>query len=85
LGLLTEDEEGQDSSYCNSCIKIDPTFSKIDDKDLPEYIENQIKHFFEHYKELEEGKFVKVKGWEGKQGAVKKITESIQRFKGMSK
>jgi inorganic pyrophosphatase len=34
---------------------------------------------------LEEGKFVKVKGWEGKQGAVKKITESIQRFKGMSK
>jgi inorganic pyrophosphatase len=85
--LLTEDEEGQDSKVIATPVsKIDPTFSKIDDiKDLPEYIENQIKHFFEHYKELEEGKFVKVKGWEGKQGAVKKITESIQRFKGMSK
>ncbi len=72
--------------FATPVSKIDPTFSKIDDiKDLPEYIENQIKHFFEHYKELEEGKFVKVKGWEGKQGAVKKITESIQRFKGMSK
>lgn len=85
--LLTEDEEGQDSKVIATPVyKIDPTFSKIDDiKDLPEYIENQIKHFFEHYKELEEGKFVKVKGWEGKQGAVKKITESIQRFKEMSK
>jgi inorganic pyrophosphatase len=85
--LLTEDEEGQDSKVIATPVsKIDPTFSKIDDiKDLPEYIENQIAHFFEHYKELEEGKFVKVKGWEGKQGAVKKITESIQRFKGMSK
>jgi inorganic pyrophosphatase len=85
--LLTEDEEGQDSKVIATPVsKIDPSFSKIDDiKDLPEYIENQIKHFFEHYKELEEGKFVKVKGWEGKQGAVKKITESIQRFKGMSK
>ena len=85
--LLTEDEEGQDSKVIATPVsKIDPTFSKIDDiKDLPEYIENQITHFFEHYKELEEGKFVKVKGWEGKQGAVKKITESLQRFKGMSK
>lgn len=85
--LLTEDEEGQDSKVIATPVsKIDPTFSKIDDiKDLPEYIENQIKHFFEHYKELEEGKFVKVRGWEGKQGAVKKITESIQRFKVMSK
>ena len=85
--LLTEDEEGQDSKVIATPVsKIDPTFSKIDDiKDLPEYIENQITHFFEHYKELEEGKFVKVKGWEGRQGAVKKITESIQRFKGMSK
>ena len=85
--LLTEDEEGQDSKVIATPVsKIDPTFSKIDDiKDLPEYVENQITHFFEHYKELEEGKFVKVKGWEGKQGAVKKITESIQRFKGMSK
>lgn len=84
--LLTEDEEGQDSKVIATPVsKIDPTFSKIDDiKDLPEYIENQIKHFFEHYKELEEGKFVKVKGWEGKQGAVKKITDSIQRYKGMS-
>lgn len=85
--LLTEDEEGQDSKVIATPLpKIDPTFSKIGDiKDLPQYVEDQIKHFFEHYKELEEGKFVKVKGWEGKEGAVKKITESIQRYRGMEK
>lgn len=85
--LLTEDEEGQDSKVIATPLpKIDPTFSKIGDiKDLPQYVEDQIKHFFEHYKELEEGKFVKVKGWEGKDGAVKKITESIQRYRGMEK
>lgn len=85
--LLTEDEEGQDSKVIATPLpKIDPTFSKIGDiKDLPQYVEDQIKHFFEHYKELEEGKFVKVMGWEGKEGAVKKITESIQRYRGMEK
>lgn len=85
--LLTEDEEGQDSKVIATPLpKIDPTFTKIGDiKDLPQYVEDQIKHFFEHYKELEEGKFVKVKGWEGKDGAVKKITESIQRYRGMEK
>ncbi len=81
--LLTEDEEGQDSKIIAAPEpKLDPAFSKIDDvKDIPRYIQNQIMHFFEHYKELEEGKFVKVKGWEGAQLATHKIAESIQRYK----
>jgi inorganic pyrophosphatase len=48
---------------------------------MGEFIQNQIKHFFEHYKELEQGKFVMVKGWEGKQVAMNKINESIKRYK----
>lgn len=81
--LLTEDEEGQDSKVIAAPLpKIDPTFSGIDDvKDIPKYIQNQIKHFFEHYKELEQGKFVRVKGWEGTQVAMNKIAESVQRYK----
>jgi inorganic pyrophosphatase len=80
--LLTEDEEGQDSKVIATPIsKIDPTYSKANDiKDIPEYIKNQVEHFFEHYKELEQGKFVRVKGWEGKQGAMNKISEAIQRY-----
>lgn len=81
--LITEDEEGQDSKVIATPIpKIDPTFSEIEDvKDIPRYIQDQIKHFFEHYKELEQGKFVRVKGWEGKQAAMNKISEAIERFK----
>jgi inorganic pyrophosphatase len=85
--LLTEDEEGQDSKVIATPVsKIDPAFSKINDvKDIPEHIQNQIKHFFEHYKELEQGKFVKVKGWERKEIAMSKIVESIQRYKEKAK
>lgn len=80
--LLTEDEEGQDSKVIATPIsKIDPTYSKVNDiKDIPESVQNLVKHFFEHYKELEKGKFVRVKGWEGQQEAIKKISESVYRF-----
>ncbi len=40
----------------------------------------KISHFFEHYKDLEEGKWVKIEGWEGKEAAHKEILESIERF-----
>ena len=85
--LLTEDEEGRDSKVIATPVsKIDPAFSKINDvKDIPEHIQNQIKHFFEHYKELEQGKFVKVRGWERKEIAMNKIVESIQRYKEKAK
>ena len=33
--------------------------------DVPEYLKDQIKHFFEQYKALEKGKWVKVEGWAG--------------------
>jgi inorganic pyrophosphatase len=81
--LLTEDEEGQDSKTIAVPItKLDPSFSSVTDiSDIPKYISNQIKHFFEHYKELEKGKYVKVSGWEDKKMAKKKISEAIARYK----
>jgi inorganic pyrophosphatase len=41
----------------------------------------QIQHFFEHYKDLEKGKWVKVSGWGGPDEAKKEITDGIARFK----
>jgi inorganic pyrophosphatase len=81
--LLTEDEEGQDSKVIAVPItKLDPSFSGITNvNSIPEHIRNQIKHFFEHYKELEEGKYVKVKGWEDKEIAKKRICEAIYRYR----
>ena len=49
-------------------------------EDIPEHVLHTIKHFFEHYKDLEEGKWVKVEGWEGAAEAINEIQQSIQRF-----
>ena len=81
--LLTEDEEGQDSKVIAVPIsKLDPSFSNITNiNSIPEHIRDQIKHFFEHYKELEKGKYVKVRGWEDREIAKKRICESIDEYK----
>ena len=41
---------------------------------------NQIQHFFEHYKDLEPGKWVKVKGWGGVAQAHQEILEGIEAY-----
>ena len=50
--------------------------------DLPELLLKQIVHFFEHYKDLEAGKWVKIKGWEDAESARQEIVASIARFNG---
>ena len=39
-----------------------------------------IEHFFEHYKDLEKGKWVKVQGWEGPEAAKKEIMDGIANY-----
>lgn len=49
--------------------------------DLPEITIQQIQHFFEHYKDLETGKWVKVRGWGDAAAAEQMIVEAIERAK----
>jgi inorganic pyrophosphatase len=49
--------------------------------DLPKTLLDQIRHFFEHYKDLEPGKWVKVTGWGDVDEAKRLIVESIERAK----
>lgn len=49
-------------------------------EDMPPLLLHQIAHFFEHYKDLEEGKWVKVEGWAGTEAARQEILESIERY-----
>jgi inorganic pyrophosphatase len=81
--LLTEDEKGQDSKIIAAPLnKVDPSSSTITEvHNIPEYLCNQISHFFEHYKELEEGKYVKVLGWRDRESAKKKICDAMNRFR----
>src|SRR3990167_6100236 len=69
IGLLEmEDEAGIDAKVIAvPPLKVDPFFGRFKDlSEVDEATKNRIKHFFEHYKELEPGKWVKVKNWLGK-------------------
>jgi inorganic pyrophosphatase len=54
--------------------------SHQDVNDLPELLKAQIQHFFERYKELEAGKWVKVEGWGDKAAAEAEIKTSAERY-----
>ena len=48
--------------------------------DLPQTLLTRIEHFFTHYKDLEEGKWVRISGWADQQAAHAEIIQSIQRY-----
>lgn len=81
--LIMEDESGQDEKILAvPTAKLSKRFDKIQSyEDLPAITLDQIKHFFEHYKDLEPNKWVKVKGFEGPEMAKKLIVEAIERAK----
>lgn len=83
VGMLEmEDEEGIDTKFIAVIHpKLEPTFSNVKDiKDVPDYIKDKIKHFFEHYKELEKGKWVKVRNFLPKEEALKQMEEALKRY-----
>ena len=49
--------------------------------DMPKITQDQIRHFFEHYKDLEENKWVRVIGWGDAEEARRLILESIERYR----
>lgn len=65
--LITKDEKGFDEKIIavpSNSVSVE--YSNVNDiSDLPKLILDQIQHFFEHYKDLEKGKFVKVEGFKG--------------------
>jgi len=79
--LLMEDESGQDEKIIAvPSHKLSKRYDNIHDiTDLPEITVSQVKHFFEHYKDLEPGKWVKITGVEGADAARRLISESIDR------
>lgn len=84
LGMLQmTDESGVDAKLVAVAHdKICPMTSHMKSvDDVPEYLKDQIKHFFEQYKALEKGKWVKIEGWQGVDAAHKEITEGAANFK----
>lgn len=83
LGMLNmEDEAGEDAKLLAVPVnKLTPMYRNVQTPaDLPKILLDQIAHFFEHYKDLEPGKFVKVKGWENGDAARAEITQGVRRY-----
>ena len=83
IGMLaTEDEAGGDAKLIAvPKAKVDPAFAMVNSlDDLPEYLKNKIKHFYENYKSIEPGKWVKVTDWLSKEAAQKTVADCVQRY-----
>ncbi|QXP85234.1 inorganic diphosphatase [Methylococcus sp. ANG] len=83
IGVLKmEDEAGGDAKVLAVPVdKLSSLYSKVKSyRDIPEPQLAQIAHFFEHYKDLEPGKWVKINGWGDIDEARLEITSSIERY-----
>ena len=80
--LKMEDDGGVDAKVVAVPVsKLTPLYDKVQTTDdLPELLMKQTVHFFEHYKDLEPGKWVKVLGWEGPEAARTEIVTGIAAY-----
>ena len=88
IGVLRmEDDGGGDEKIIAVPVpKLTRRYDKIENySDLPEITLKQIEHFFEHYKDLEPNKWVKIVGWRDVAEAQKLILEGIERAKAEGK
>jgi inorganic pyrophosphatase len=82
--LLMEDNAGVDEKIIAvPSPKLTKRYEKVlNYTELPQITLDQVAHFFEHYKDLEPGKWVKIGGWHNADRAREMIVEAIERAKG---
>jgi len=81
IGMLEmEDEAGIDNKIVAVPLaKVDQKFKDYNDiSDIPQKTKDDLKYFFENYKKLEPGKWVKIKDWKGRKEALEEIKRSIK-------
>lgn len=77
--LMMEDESGADEKLLMVPVdKLNPYYARVTShEDLPAILRDQIAHFFKHYKDLEDGKWVDIKSWGSPEEAAEIIKKSI--------
>lgn len=84
VGMLRmTDESGKDAKILAVPVdKLTKRYQHIHKpEDLGKGFLDVVEHFFTHYKDLEEGKWVKIEGWESVDAAKKEILASVERYK----
>ena len=87
IGMLAmTDEAGEDTKVI--AVPVEKVFAAYRDvrsvEGLLEWTRDRIAHFFEHYKDLEPGKWVKIDGWRDAATAKQEILDGVARFKALS-
>jgi len=78
--LMTDEAGGDEKILAVPVEKVSAVHKNIKTyKDLPEMLLRRFAHFFEHYKDLEEGKWVKIERWGDEAEAQTLIQKAIQR------
>lgn len=83
VGMLRmTDESGKDAKILAVPVdKLTPRYQHVHKpSDLGQQLLGTIEHFFQHYKDLEPGKWVKVDGWEDMEAAKKEILACVKRY-----
>ena len=79
--LIMEDQAGQDEKII--AVPSHALTKRYDHvlahTDLPDITMQQVEHFFEHYKDLEPGKWVRIGDWHGTEKAKELVVEAIER------
>jgi inorganic pyrophosphatase len=80
--LMTEDDSGGDEKVlCVPLSRITPRYDHVHEvADVQSGLVEQIEHFFSHYKDLEPGKWMTLKGWGNAEQARRVIVEAVERF-----
>jgi inorganic pyrophosphatase len=81
--LMDDDKGGDEKLLCVPLVKLNPYYANIKTlSDVPKILIDQTEHFFAHYKDLEPGKWAKVKGWAGPDVAADYIRKAIEKYPG---
>ncbi|AFP85203.1 inorganic diphosphatase [secondary endosymbiont of Ctenarytaina eucalypti] len=81
--LKMTDESGEDAKLIAvPHTKLSKEYDTIRDvDDLPQFLRSKINHFFQHYKDLDAGKWVRIDGWDSAEAAKNEILASFGRDK----
>ncbi|MEM9688193.1 MAG: inorganic diphosphatase [Pseudomonadota bacterium] len=84
--LVMEDNAGEDEKIIAvPSPALTKRYDQLNDiMDMPDITLQQIEHFFEHYKDLEPGKWVRIGDWQGVDTAKRLIAEAIERAQSAS-
>ncbi len=82
VALMRMTDDGEKDDKILAVPAEDPAFDHIEDKHhVPPHLLKEIAHFFETYKDLEEDKIVKVRGWDDRDKAIQAVEHSVDLYK----